>query len=172
MEQRQHRHGAGGGVEYPHWDQIQGVMLAVFLAVWAVDFASYFIFGYSTLIFGVAPIPATLAVAAVFFALGAYLLAKSHKPIFQEKYDKPTLIKGGVYKWIRHPMYMGGLLIMLSLFFVNLSAAALVMWIAIFAVYNRAAGYEEKELVRILGKDYVAYQKQVPRWIPIRLKSN
>jgi len=28
------------------------------------------------------------------------------------------------------------------------------------------ATYEEKDLIRILGEEYTAYQKRVPKWFP------
>jgi protein-S-isoprenylcysteine O-methyltransferase Ste14 len=31
---------------------------------------------------------------------------------------------------------------------------------------DKMATYEEKDLIRILGKEYIAYQKRVPKWCP------
>lgn len=155
---------AGQGSEYPHGDRIQLLMLPLFWLVWTADFASYFIFHYSTVLFELTPFPATLAIAVVPLAFGLNLIAKSHRCVLEGKYDKPTLVDTGVYSWVRHPMYLGTLMILLGFFFVNLSVLSFIIWIAFFVLYDKMATYEEKDLVRILGEEYVAYQKRVRKW--------
>ncbi|TRZ53385.1 MAG: hypothetical protein D4S01_01460 [Dehalococcoidia bacterium] len=40
-----------------------------------------------------------------------------------------------------------------------------------FLIYNKMATYEEKDLVRTLREEYVAYQRIVQKWFP-RLKKS
>jgi len=40
------------------------------------------------------------------------------------------------------------------------------VWIGFFVLYDKMVTYEEKDLIRILGEQYIAYQKRVPKWFP------
>jgi protein-S-isoprenylcysteine O-methyltransferase Ste14 len=50
--------------------------------------------------------------------------------------------------------------------FVFTSLVSIGIWIVFFVVYDRMAAFEEQSLVGILGEEYVAYQKRVPKWFP------
>jgi protein-S-isoprenylcysteine O-methyltransferase Ste14 len=98
--------------------------------------------------------------------VGIFLGAKSLAVVFGRAGEKPKFTTTGVYAGVRHPMYLASLLILLSLFFATLSLLALLVWIGLFVFYDRMATYEERDLIRILGQQYVDYQKQVPKWLP------
>ena len=72
---------------------------------------------------------------------------------------------------VKHPMYLGILLIYLGILAYTLSLALLAMWLGIFAVFNRFAAYEEEDLVRVFGESYKEYMGRVPRWLPRRFAS-
>lgn len=80
------------------------------------------------------------------------------------------LVIGGLYRYVRNPMYFGVLLVVLghTLWFGSpwLAAYALLLWF-IFHVF--VMGYEEPHLRKTFGATYIAYCQSVPRWIP-RLK--
>jgi len=63
-------------------------------------------------------------------------------------------------------MYLGILLFCLGFFFISPSLLSFGVWLAFFVLYDEMATYEEKNLIRILGEEYVAYQKRVPKWFP------
>ena len=78
------------------------------------------------------------------------------------------LCRKGVYKYIRHPSYVG-------LFFINLSLAVAVgasvslvvlMLLSIMSIYYRVR-IEEEELVKWFGESYRDYQQTTSRWVPI-----
>lgn len=156
----------GLGSEYPHCDQIQLIMIILFFAVWAIDSLSFFIFRYSTVLVGLISSPVLLLPAILSSGFGLYLIAKSHKAVFGEITDQPSLIDSGVYSWVRHPMYLGILLFCLGFFFISPSLLSFGVWLAFFILYDKMATYEEKDLIRILGEKYIAYQKRVPKWVP------
>jgi len=69
-------------------------------------------------------------------------------------------------------MYLGILMFCLGFFFVVPSLLSLGVWVTFFILYDRMATYEENDLVRLLGDEYTAYQKRVPKWlIKLRTKS-
>ena len=159
------RHGLGP--EHPVCDRVQLLMLFLFFIVWGADSLSYFMFGYSTVILEVLAFPALLTGTIVFFCLSLYLLSKSHKAVLEQVHDPPQLVDSGVYAWVRHPMYLGILLFCLSFLFISVSLVSIGIWIVFFILYDRMTRYEEKSLIKILGKQYTDYQKKVSKWLPL-----
>lgn len=158
------RHGLGS--EHPLCDRVRLLMVILFFAVWGLDFLSFFMFGYSTVIFGVNSFPAFFIGTVLFLSFGLYLVSKSHTAVFNEGQTQAKLIDSGVYALVRHPMYLGTLLFCLSFLFISVSLLSTAIWIAFFIVYDRMATYEEESLMEILGEQYVDYQKRVPKWFP------
>jgi len=157
------RHGLGS--EHPLCDRIQLVILVLFFVIWGIDSLSFFIFGYSTVLFGAVSAPVLFVPAIVVLGFGLYLVAKSHKAVFDDDGQR-GLIDSGVYALVRHPMYLGILFCCLSLLFFSVSLLSVGIWMAFFIFYDRMATYEEKSLIQILGEEYTAYQKRVPKWFP------
>jgi protein-S-isoprenylcysteine O-methyltransferase Ste14 len=158
------RHGVGS--EHPLCDRIPLVMFLLFFAVWGIDSLSFFVFGYSTVIFEALAFPVLFAGTLVFLCLSFYLVLKSHKAVLEQVHDPPELVDSGVYAWVRHPMYLGILLFCLAFLFISVSLVSIVIWIGFFVFYDRMATYEEKSLIEILGESYIAYQKRVSKWFP------
>jgi protein-S-isoprenylcysteine O-methyltransferase Ste14 len=158
------RHGLGS--EHPLCDKIQLLMLILFFAVWGIDSLSFFMFGYSTVVFEALAFPVLFAVTLVFFCLSFYLISKSHKAVLEQVNDPPKLVDSGVYAWVRHPLYLGTLLFCLALLSISVSLVSIVILIGFFIFYDRMATYEEKNLIEILGEQYTAYQKRVSKWLP------
>jgi len=161
------------GSEYPHCDQIQLIMVIIFFVGWGVDSLSFFVFRYSTVLVGVPTLPVLILPAILSLGIGLYLIEKSHKAVFGEATKQPGLITSGVYSRVRHPMYLGILLSCLGFFFISPSLLSFGVWITFFILYDRMTAYEERDLIRKLGEEYIAYQKRVPKWFPhIRLKGS
>ena len=154
------------GSEHPLCDKIQLIMLILFLVVWGIDSLSFFIFRYSTVLVDVISFPALLLPSLVSLGFGLYLVAKSHKAVFGEAHVQPKLLDSGVYSWVRHPMYLGILMCCLAFFFASPSLLSIGILLAFFIIYNKMTTYEEKSLTQILGEEYIAYQKRVPKWFP------
>jgi len=82
--------------------------------------------------------------------------------------DPPThLLITGLYRYVRNPMYVGALLIVIAeaIYFsypwLMLYAAGL--WAAL---HTALVVFEEPQLKRRFGADYEHYLMTVPRWIP------
>jgi protein-S-isoprenylcysteine O-methyltransferase Ste14 len=156
---------AGVGAEHPRCDQMQLAMILSFFVVWVIDSLSLFVFGYSTVFVGLFSLPVLLLPASLSLGFGAYLVAQSHNAVFGDLTDPPRLLDSGVYAWVRHPMYLGILLVCLGCFFLSPSLLSLGVWLAFFVLYDQMATYEETDLVRILGEEYLTYQKRVSKWV-------
>jgi protein-S-isoprenylcysteine O-methyltransferase Ste14 len=135
-------------------------MLILFFAVWGLD--SFFL-NYSTVLVEFVPFFFRLFPAVLSLSSGAYLAIKAHNAVFNEQ---SKLITSGVYSWVRHPMYLGTLLVCLGFFLAIPSILALTIWIVFFIIYDKMATYEENDLSHIFGKEYAAYKKRVPKWFP------
>jgi protein-S-isoprenylcysteine O-methyltransferase Ste14 len=106
-----------------------------------------------------------LGVAAVLWAFAQFVLdgLGTPAPIAPTR----TLVVGGLYRFVRNPMYVSLLLAILGQALVlgrwNLLVYAVVVWIlpALFVKF-----YEEPTLVRTYGEAYEEYRRHVPAWIP------
>ena len=84
--------------------------------------------------------------------------------------DPPDrFIVRGLFRYVRNPMYVGALSILLSeaLFFRSawLLLYAFGLWLALhlFLIV-----FEEPQLKKRFGESYLTYQRSVPRWLPRR----
>ena len=84
------------------------------------------------------------------------------------KVENHKIIETGLYKFIRHPGYLGQLLI-----FIGISTSMsnwlsiLLMMIPITLAYLNRIKVEEKFMIDQLGEDYLKYQERTNRLIPL-----
>lgn len=82
--------------------------------------------------------------------------------------DEPEeLVTGGVYTYVRNPMYVGVLLVVVGQAFLHRSVA--VLWWAAgcwISFHTRVVRDEEPHLSEKHGDEYEQYRSTVPRWIP------
>lgn len=84
--------------------------------------------------------------------------------------DPPKqLVVQGLYRYVRNPMYVGGLVLLLSEALVFQSTAILA-WAAVWflAINGVVVFYEEPALRRTFGESYERYRSAVGRWVPGR----
>jgi protein-S-isoprenylcysteine O-methyltransferase Ste14 len=106
-----------------------------------------------------------LGVGAVLWAFGQFVVEGlgTPAPIAPTR----TLVIGGLYRYVRNPMYVSLLLAIAGQALVlgrwNLLAYAVIVWIfpALFVKF-----YEEPTLVKTYGAAYEEYRRNVPAWIP------
>lgn len=110
---------------------------------------------------------ALIAAGAVLYLWCAYLFAAVGRGT-PGPWDAPrTVVAAGPYLWVRNPIYLGALAVVLgeaALF----GSLALVVYAAVMAAGFAAfvAGYEEPALRRRFGQSYAEYAAAVPRWVP------
>ena len=83
-------------------------------------------------------------------------------------FDPPRqLVIAGPYRYVRNPMYVAGILVILGQAALYRSMP-LVGYAAVFLMASFAfvVGYEEQTLARRFGSEYAAYKGEVRRWIP------
>jgi len=72
----------------------------------------------------------------------------------------------GVLKAVRHPLYFGGLLMLVGYWFFSPTQVNLITVLLLIAYLIVGAHFEEQRLVRQFGESYKKYQQQVPMLIP------
>jgi protein-S-isoprenylcysteine O-methyltransferase Ste14 len=81
--------------------------------------------------------------------------------------EKPSaLVTSGPYRWSRHPMYLGLLLISLGTGIALGHLTPLIASALLFVVLNfRFVPREELTMATHFGEDYARYRSQVRRWL-------
>lgn len=83
-------------------------------------------------------------------------------------WDAPRqFVAVGPYRWVRNPIYIAALLVVLGEAWLFLSMP-LLLYCAAMAIFCHlfVIGYEEPTLRRRFGETYVEYVRTVSRWIP------
>lgn len=107
-----------------------------------------------------------LLLASIIMAIqGFYLLHTIGRPT-QGIEDTTILVKIGVYKYIRHPLYSSLILLGWGAFLKEVSflSAILAILATIFSVAT--AIVEEKENLQRFGDEYASYMKSTKRFLP------
>jgi len=82
----------------------------------------------------------------------------------------PKLITTGSYSYLRHPIYVGNLLIGLGMIFLSEAFPLTLLLFAFIALHHRVIiGAEEQFLKEKLGKGFDRYCELVPKYIPLAL---
>ena len=101
------------------------------------------------------------------FLLHAFVLFALHRGTPAPVAPTETLVVTGVYRFVRNPMYLAVLTIILG--------QALLFgsyWLVFYAVIVLTAvvafvkGYEEPTLTQTYGEQYLEYRRNVPAWRP------
>jgi len=80
--------------------------------------------------------------------------------------DNEELIRDGWYKYMRHPLYAGLILIFLGYFLYVPNLSSLIHLLALLCYLPVGIYFEEEKLLSIYGEAYVNYKKTVPPIIP------
>jgi protein-S-isoprenylcysteine O-methyltransferase Ste14 len=157
----QQRHDLAG----EHWftDRGQVLFACLFAAVWVSD--SFFL-NYSTFPTQYMLVSVRIPIGITLLALAGYLSGKGLHIVFGEKRQKPSVIQKGVFGVVRHPIYLAEILLYLGLLVLNMSLAALGVWIAAIIFLHYVSRYEEKLLIERFGEEYKQYMRRVPMWLP------
>ena len=78
--------------------------------------------------------------------------------------SEAQMVSGGLYRWVRHPLYSAGLVFIWLTPVMTVNLLVLNLGLTIYLVVG--AIYEERKLVREFGAAYLEYQEKVPMLIP------
>jgi len=104
-----------------------------------------------------------LPASQIIIGIGILLVIFGWKEIFN---GKGKLVTTGIYRYVRHPQYLGFLIITLGMNVWWLTIIMLALWPVVVIVYYRLAKTEEKDAEEKFGEEYLKYKRWVPGWIP------
>jgi protein-S-isoprenylcysteine O-methyltransferase Ste14 len=166
---RRHKNRDDLAGEHKWGDMGQLVLLVVFILVIIGDI--YFL-KISARLHELISLWVKLPLGLFFILFGGILARNGLKIIFGETRREPCVIKKGVFGLVRHPIYLGSILVYLGFLILTYSILGLMVWIIIIFFYHLISCYEEKLLLQKFGDDYKKYMKEVPMWIPKLVKNN
>ena len=108
-----------------------------------------------------------LIIAVIIIILSINKFRKIKTTISPLKPNKTSsLVKSGIYEYTRNPMYLGLLLMLVSiaLFLKNFISFLIIPLFILFITKNQILP-EEEALEKIFGEEYKNYKKKVRRWI-------
>ena len=108
---------------------------------------------------------AVLLLIALFWVLIAQNHMRKSWRIGIDEDVKTELVQNGLFKISRNPIFLGMRIMLLGLFLIIPNAVTLVILITGELLIQIQVRLEEDFLTRAHGESYLAYQKQVHRWI-------
>lgn len=107
----------------------------------------YFIFPLSTMI----------------IIIGILLIVFGWKGIHEAKGE---IVTTGIYSHVRHPQYLGFLLLTFGMNLEWMTVFTVLLWPVIAVLYYRLAKTEEKYSEELFGEEYRKYKRTVPMFVP------
>lgn len=80
--------------------------------------------------------------------------------------QRPRLVTEGIYRYIRHPLYTGSMLVLWLMPSMSVNWFAFVLGISLYFIIG--AHYEERKLEAFYGSEYAEYKAKTPAFIPRR----
>lgn len=103
------------------------------------------------------------------FIFGGFILLGSAWNILYRAQRSHLLATTGIYARIRHPQYVGFVLIMFGFLLQWPTLITLIMFPILVFMYAWLARHEEADMLREFGDEYRQYAARTPRYFPGRL---
>jgi protein-S-isoprenylcysteine O-methyltransferase Ste14 len=100
------------------------------------------------------------------FVFGGFALISAAWPVLHRAQTMGSLATEGVYAYVRHPQYVGFILVMFGFLLQWPTLLTLAMFPVLTWMYVRLAGAEERDARRQFGVDYDRYAEKVPSFLP------
>ena len=156
-------HRMGAGREHPQTHLIHIICIVGFIIVCVSDSV---IFNFSTFLINfVSPI-VRIILFGIFLVIALLFMKLSGNAVFPHDQEEKPLAKTGIFAHVRNPMYLGIPLIFIAFIFLTLSLISIIPIVITMFLFNYMVKFEEKDLEKIFGQEYLEYKKKVPRWLP------
>jgi protein-S-isoprenylcysteine O-methyltransferase Ste14 len=98
--------------------------------------------------------------------IGGFVLLSSAWQVLYEAQRRHTLATTGIYAYVRHPQYVGFVVILLGFLLQWPTLLTLLMFPILVVMYVRLARREEREALAEFGVEYERYMRRVPGFLP------
>ena len=116
---------------------------------------------------GVIPLPEAvrlvMLVSVGLIALGVCLVALGWRQVYAARHE---LVTTGLYGWLRHPQYVGLIVVVLGFLIMWPTLPTVLMAPILLIGYVRLARREDAELEERFGADFRVYRAWVPAFVP------
>jgi protein-S-isoprenylcysteine O-methyltransferase Ste14 len=100
------------------------------------------------------------------FILGGFGVISAAWKVLYAAQRRHALATTGIYAYVRHPQYVGFILVMFGFLLQWPTLLTLAMFPVLVVMYVRLARTEEREAIREFGDAHRAYSAKVPGFIP------
>ncbi len=145
--------------------EMYGFPLTIFILSWLIGYKNPLTHDAGHLLWGGMYTPGHFATVLV-MAAGAYLIISSYKLIYKSQATQSGLVTEGPYRYVRHPQYLGIMLLTGGLLLQWVTIPTLLMWPLLTLLYIRLARIEEREMELKCGDTYIRYKEQTPMFLP------
>lgn len=105
-------------------------------------------------------------VVVMLICIRKYFFNLSGVKAFFETDESPILESGGIHAYVRHPLYLGTLATLWSVFLFFPLLSNLLACLAITVYTLIGIRLEERKLLKVFGQQYAAYRRRTPMLIP------
>jgi len=107
-----------------------------------------------------------LLIASIYPVIAGFLLLKKKGKPEKTLENTTVLVKSGIYKYIRHPLYCSLLLLGTGIMFKDLGPLHLIAGFVNLSAVLLTAKIEEKEMIVKFGKQYADYMNETKMFVP------
>jgi len=157
-----HEHKKGAGKEYPKTHLILISSVIMFITTCVLD---TFLLNFSTQLAFIIPLIVRIIPFAIMLLIALVFQHLSHQAVFNEE-DVNSLKKSGIFAHVRNPVYLIMPLYFIAFVLLTMSLISIVPIIISFIMYTPMVKFEEKDLEKVFGQEYLEYKEKVPRWLP------
>jgi protein-S-isoprenylcysteine O-methyltransferase Ste14 len=105
-----------------------------------------------------------MVTSSIIIFFGFYLMSRGWSKIHASKGE---LVTDGAYRYVRHPQYLGLIILTVGLLIQWPTIVTLAMWPVLIIMYYRLAKREEKEASKVFGEKYEEYKRRTPMFLPV-----
>lgn len=149
--------------EHKIGDMGQLILLLIFLGAWMTD---TFFLKFSVILANPTSLIIRIPLGIGILMVSVWLARSGLSVVFGEVRQEPRVIREGVFSIVRHPIYLGAILLYLGLLVFSLSITAALIWMIIIGFYIFLCRYEENLLAAKFGDEYTTYMREVPMLLP------
>ncbi len=104
-----------------------------------------------------------MVTSSIIIFFGLFLMSRGWSSIHSSNGD---IVTDGIYRYVRHPQYLGLIVITVGLLIQWPTIITLAMWPVLVVMYYRLAKKEEKEAIEAFRERYEEYERQTPMFLP------
>ncbi len=155
--------------EHPQGDFFQLLIFLLFTAAVLID---HFLLGWAAEFRSFVPFSIRLPISLALILVGLYMALAGIHQVFSDYTEQPRMVTSGLFSLMRHPVYLGALIIYVGLLVLILSPLAFLAFLGAILLYNWLALDEERRMLKVFGDQYQSYCQQTPRWLPRLISRN